>query len=48
MSTTYRPTAGDIGEGQREWEFEPIEVPTPIEVPETAPEPAPAPEPVPA
>lgn len=39
---------GDIGEGQREWEFEPIEVPAP---PVTVPEPAPAEpdrEPVPA
>jgi hypothetical protein len=35
---------GDIGEGQREWEFEPIEVPeeTPEEVPAEVPEEVPA------
>lgn len=37
---------GDIGEGQREWEFEPLEVPAPpVETPETTPA---KPEPVPA
>ncbi|GAA1436390.1 hypothetical protein GCM10009616_36040 [Microlunatus lacustris] len=43
--TSRTITSGDIGEGQREWEFEPLEVPTPVEVPETAPA---EPEPVPA
>lgn len=34
---TGQPWCGDIGEGQREWELEPIEVPTPVEVPDTVP-----------
>ena len=41
--TARQLRCGDIGEGQREWEFEPLEVPTPVEVPDTAPEPEPVP-----
>jgi hypothetical protein len=39
---------GDIGEGQREWEFEPLEAPRPVEVPEPTEAPVETPEKVPA
>lgn len=38
---------GDIGEDQREWEFEPLGIPAPAELPEEAPA-EPEKEPVPA
>lgn len=46
---THTPRMGDIGEGQREWEFEPltapsvpepVHVPTPVTEPEREPVPA--------
>ena len=37
-------TCGDIGEGQREWELEPLEAPRPVEVPEPAEAPVETPE----
>lgn len=46
-STEIRPRAGDIGEGQREYEFEPVEAPSMPE-PVVAPTPTPDREPVPA
>lgn len=41
---TLTPRAGDIGEGQEEWEFEPLTLPS-VPEPDYAPAPAPVREP---